>query len=138
MCVIFVKIQPGRWNPQLLSAAAGRCINVQHRVLSLWLLAACFLHAAVCGEPAAWMYSLGIICESKGQMHSGVLTVTDSLALRTSFRGVKALDDTGASHECRQGRKAAMICEGNGRHPSRVPGGREQLCCVMAQSCPED
>lgn len=71
-------------------------------------------------------------------MHSGVLTVTDSLALRTSFRGVKALDDTGASHECRQGRKAAMICEGNGRHPSRVPGGREQLCCVMAQSCPED
>lgn len=65
-------------------------------------------------------------------------SVTDSLALTTSFRGVKALDDTGASHECRQGRKAAMICEGNRRDLSRVPGGREQLCCVMAQSCPED
>lgn len=39
--------------------------------------------------------------------------VTDSFALRTSFRGVKVLDGTGASPECCRGRKAAVICEGN-------------------------
>lgn len=41
--------------------------------------------------------------------------ITGSLVLRTSFRGVKVLDKSGAGRECCQGGKAAVVCGGQER-----------------------
>lgn len=56
---------------------------------------------------------------------------TDGLGLRTSFRGVEVLDETGASHECGPGGKAATICGGNGSGEVRAVFLEADISCVV-------
>lgn len=112
----------------LSAAAAGRCINVQECGSS---------QRASCTELAVqslWQGCTPWVSHARAG-HGGRVgdtgPLTGSLALRTGFRGFKALEETGASRECCWGGKAAMICGGNGSGEVQAVFLEAESSCAM-------